>query len=190
MPRVRNGLCRQQTKRRTGSSQHGASDYTRTSGRAVARRVGAWQDCVFKSGTDVDKPFECTTIGTLIVVRFCAAPTEQTLEACQDAVLALSRRNGLTGVIYDLRQMGIPSFAVMLHQRTIDLRTEPTSLTRRIVVPNLFIGHLARMAFSAGSCTIFYDDFEAAKLMMLGAAVGLSWTMSDDVRMGYRSVTN
>lgn len=189
MPRVRNGLFRPKVKLRPHLRSRAAC--RPTCGRAVdpLRAASELEKTPLFKRTAVDKPFEGETIGTLIVVRFRAEPTEQALEACQDEVLALSSQTGLTGVIYDLRQIGIPPSKVMLHQRTIDLRTGPTSLTRRIVVPNLFIGHLARMAFSGGSCTIFYDDFEAAKRLMLGPPERFSWSMREERRLRERRVT-
>ena len=115
----------------------------------------------------MEKPFSCETIGLLIVVRFRAEPTQEALEACQAEVLERCRETGLVGVLYDLRHMITPQSKIVSYQRTIDQRTGPTALKRAIVVPNMFMAHVARLAFGGGSCSIFYDDIGAARRSLL-----------------------
>jgi len=110
----------------------------------------------------MDGRFACQIVGKSIVAKFEGEPTERVLEDCQAEILSLVHKTAIRAVLYDLRAVVPPPIQVLVHQQALEPKLQALKLRRAVVVPNMLIGYLARIAFTAGECRVFYDDYAAA----------------------------
>ena len=101
-------------------------------------------------------------VGDLVVARVRGEPTEEILRECQEQVLFLVRDAGRGKVLYDTLEMEAPPVDVPWSQRQLDEKLGAVKLRRAIVVPNIRLAYLARLAFGEGDYRVFYNDFVAA----------------------------
>src|SRR5436305_1547211 len=106
--------------------------------------------------------FSCEVTGPLVVAKLHDEPTARVFEECQQQIILLVHATGAQALLYDLRGMAPPPTKVVLRQQALEAEIRPLGLRRAIVVPNVLMGHLARLAFNSGDCRVFYDDYLAA----------------------------
>jgi hypothetical protein len=133
--------------------------------------------------------FHCEVIGRLVVARLLDEPTERVFEECQEEIIRFVKASGVRAVLYDLRNMTPPPTKVVLRQQALESEIRPFGLQRAIVVPNVSIGYLARLAFTGGECRVFYDDYLAAIRSLTdesGAVAGWRLTVREERRVRER----
>jgi len=120
----------------------------------------------------------CEVVGELIVARLQGEPTAGSLEGCQAQIMSLARASGVRGVLYDLRELVLPGTA-LLHQQALEHEIRALRLRRAVVVPNASIGYLARLAFSADDCPVFYGDYDGAvRCLTVGNPPTSAWSLA------------
>jgi hypothetical protein len=121
-------------------------------------------------------------VNHIVVATLQGEPTEGVLEECQNKILYLISGSGIRAVLYDFRQLTLaPSANVLLHQEALDQETHGLKLRRAVVVSNASIGYLARLAFSAGDCLVFLNDYAAAvRFLSRGHPFWPAWSLAVD----------
>jgi hypothetical protein len=109
-------------------------------------------------------------VGSLVLVRLLALPTERVLEECQICMLERDARYRLQGgsLRPDRDAAGADQRAALPARAQRSPRA--LQLKRAIVVPNAEIAHLARIAFGGSEYRVFYDDLQSAKDYLRDAA--------------------
>ena len=136
----------------------------------------------------IDGHFACEAVGQLIVVRLQGDPTARMLEECQAEVISLVQTSGLQAVLYDLRRIVNPG-TDLLHQQTLEQEIRGMGLRRAVIVSDASIGYLARLAFSADACSVFYNDYDSAvRCLVEGNLPSSAWSLavSEDRRIRER----
>ena len=135
----------------------------------------------------VDGRLTCAVVGQYVVVRVLGGPTTAVALAEGHAeLLTLVRSSGHTSILYDLRELDVQSAKALLQQEreASDLR-----LRRAVVVSNTSVGYLARLAFSADECGVFFGDYESAvRYLSRGGLPASAWSLavSDERRVRER----
>ena len=89
------------------------------------------------------------------------------------------RSSGYTSILYDLRDLDFPLAKVLLSRETIEREAHGLRLRRAIVVSNMAVGYLARLAFSADDCRVFFGDCEAAVgYLSKGGSPTSAWSLA------------
>ena len=117
--------------------------------------------------------FSCTIDGSHIAARFQGELTAETLEQCQALLLSLVRDTNIQAILYDLREVASPC-AALIHQETLEPELQVHKFRRAVLVRDLSIGYLARLAFAADSCRVFYNDLAGAMQHLSGRAANTS----------------
>ncbi len=141
-----------------------------------------------KQDPPIDGHFACEVLDQVIVVRLQGEPTARMLEECQAEVISLVQTSGLQAVLYDLRPLVDPGTA-LLHQQALEQEIRGMGLRRAVIVSGSSIGYLARLAFSADACSVFYNDYDAAvRFLAEGHLPSSAWSLavSEDRRIRER----
>ena len=110
----------------------------------------------------MDGRLTCEIVGQFVVARVHGGPTAKALADGHAEMLTLVRSSGHTSILYDLRELDVQSAKALLQQETIEREVGGLRLRRAIVVSNMSVGYLARLAYSADDCRVFFGDYEAA----------------------------
>ena len=127
----------------------------------------------------MDGRFICEVTGQLIVARLQGALAARVLEEGQAQIVSLVRSSRNASVLYDLRDLHFPLAQVLLHQQTIEHQVNSLPLRRAVVVSDVSVAYLARLAFSASDCRVFCGDYDAAaQYLSRGGQPTSAWSLA------------
>ena len=127
----------------------------------------------------MDGRLTCEVVGQYVVVRVLGGPTAAALAEGHADLLTLMRSSGHTSVLYDLRELDVESAKALLHQESSERAGGYVRLRRAVVVSNTSVGYLARLAFSADECAVFFGDYESAvRYLSRGGLPTSAWSLA------------
>jgi hypothetical protein len=128
----------------------------------------------------VDGRLTCEVVGQHVVARVLGGPTTAAaLEEGHAELLTLVRSSGHTSVLYDLRELDVQSAQALLQQESSEREASDLRLRRAIVVSNMSVGYLARLAFSADECGVFFRDYDSAvRYLSKGGLPTSAWSLA------------
>ncbi len=101
--------------------------------------------------------------GHIIVARIRGIPSANTLNDCQERIIALIKDTGQGRILYDCLEMETPPIDVPMAQWKLDNEIATSlNLKRAVLVPNTKLAYLARIAFGEANVRVFYNDMGAA----------------------------
>ena len=101
-------------------------------------------------------------VDQLVVARVHGGETGRELAEGHAEMLTSVRSSGRTSILYDLRELDVQLAKALLQQEESGCEAGGLRLRRAIVVSDMTVGYLARLAFSADDSRVFFGDYEAA----------------------------
>ena len=127
----------------------------------------------------MDGRLSCEVVGQCVVAKVYGEPAAAALARGHADMLTLVRSSGHTSILYDLRELDVQFAKALFQQETIEREISGLRLRRAIVVSNMSVGYLARLAFSADDCRVFFGDYEAAvRYLSQGGLPTSAWSFA------------